>query len=351
MFAFDIDLLSLLWTTAFVAFGSKSNLRKNAKPIPVRYTRKLLEDSALTEAQRQYIAPVDAQLLALGYQPLYTLSVTNYGSNLVRGYTHPSDPASCTLTVVEVRTNVSGIQNFKNSQVLNFTTRFSDRRELLTRNMELRSVLDSPPHKIMQECPNVTNLAELKKRHDARSATLGTPLSSPRDVQSVIAEFDREHDISCAHQVQQGIYRLTPDKTAYVLTDKVFNRGIRNFFNPFARRMSPTNLVFSALVGAVLPLFGILRLAPMMAERYGSTPLFLLSAASLSILACYTLAGVVIGLFTGSQTYVWIMLITYAPAHFVAGWTFGSFPYSTAAFLASFYAARLIRKRQLVLQS
>ena len=351
MFAFDIDLFAFLWTTVVVAFGSKSNLRKNSKPIPLRYTRKLLADSDLTPAQQNYIAPFDAQLLALGSQPLYTLTVTNYGSNLVRGYTHPTDLASCTLTIVEVRTNVSGVQNFKNSQVVNFTTRLSDGRELVTRNMELRSLLDPPPYKIMQECTNVTSLAELKSRHDARAATLGTPLSPPRDVQSVIAEFDREHDISCAHQVQQGIYQLTPDQSAYVLTDKVFNRGIRNFFNPFAKRVSPTKLLFSALIGAVLPLFGILRLAPMMAERYGSSPMFLLSAASLSILACYMLAGAIIGLFTGSQRYVWVMLITYVPAHLLAGWTFGSFPYSTAAFLVSFYAARLMRKRQLVLQS
>lgn len=239
MFAFDIDLFAFLWTTAAVAFGSKSNLRKNSRPIPLRYTRKLLEDSDLTPTQKNYIAPFDAQLLALGYQPLYTLSVTNYVSNLVRGYIHPTDLASCTLTVVEVRTVVNGVQNFKNSQVVNCTTRLSDGRELVTRNMELRSVLDPPPYKIMQECPNVTSLAELKKRHDSRASTLSTPLSPPRDVQSVIAEFDREHEISCNYQVQRGIYQLTPDKTAYVLTDKVFNRGIRNFFNPFARRMSP----------------------------------------------------------------------------------------------------------------
>lgn len=79
--------------------------------------------------------------------------------------------------------------------------------------------------------------------------------------------------------------------------------------------------------------------------------MFLLSAAALSILASYLLAGAIIGLFSGGQTYVWVMLITYVPAHLVAGWAFGSFPYSTAAFLVSFYATRLKRKCQLVLQS
>ena len=351
MFVFDFDIFSFLWSTTTVLFGSNGNLRKNSKPIPVRYTRQILDDSALAEAQRKYIAPIDAQLLALGFRPLYTLRVTNYGSNLVRGYTNPADPASCTLTIVEVRTNTNGVQNVKTSQVVNFTTRLSEGKELVTRNMELKSLLDPPPYKIMQECPHITNLAMLKKLHDTRAASLGAPFPPPRDVEGVIAEFDREHEISSSHQVQQGLYRLTSDKTAYVLTDKVFHRGIRNFFNPFARRISPTKLLFSALVGAVLPLFGILRLAPMIADRYGPAPTFLLGASSLTILACYLLAGAIVGLFGGSQSYVWVMLMTYVPAHLVAGWTFGTFPYSTVAYLVCFLVARFQRKRQLVLQS
>jgi len=351
MVAFDFDILSFLWTTAVVAFGSKDNLRKNSKPVPLRYTRQILEDTELSGAQHKYIAAVDAQLLALGYHPLYTLRVTNYGSNLVRGYTNPTDPASCTLTIVEIRTNTSGVQNFRTSQVVNFTTRLSGGKELVTRNMELRSLTDPPDYKIMQDCPHVTDLVILKKRHDARASSLGTPLPPPRDVQGVAAEFDREHEIFCDTQVRRGIFELNCDKDAYVLTNKVFNRGIRNFFNPFARRISLTKLVFSALVGAVLPLYGILRLGPLMAERYGNAPAFLLSASSLAILVCYMLAGAAIGLVAGSQSYLWVMLITYIPAHLVAGCSFGTFPYSTAAFLASFFVARFQRKRQLVLQS
>lgn len=351
MFAFDFDILSFLWTTAVVAFGSKAKLRKNAKPVPVRYTREILEDSALTEAQRKYIAPVDARLAALGFRPLYTLRVTNYGSNLVRGYLNPADPASCTLTIVEVRTVVNGVQNFRTSHVVNFTTRFSDGKELVTRNMELRSLMDPPNYKILQDCPHVTDIAVLKKRHDTRATSLGAPVSTPRDIQGVIAEFDREHQLFCDHQVRNGIFQMNSDKTAYILTDKVFNRGIRNFFNPFARRMSPTKLIFSILIGAVLPLCGILRLAPLMADRYGPAATFLLSASSLSILGCYMLAGAIIGLFAGAQSYLWVMLMTYIPAHAVAGWSFGTFPYSTAAYLVCFFVARFQRKRQLVLQS
>ena len=45
------------------------------------------------------------------------------------------------------------------------------------------------------------------------------------------------------------------------------------------------------------------------------------------------------------------MLITYIPAHLVAGTSLGWFPYSTLAFTASYLACQAKRKRQLVLQS
>lgn len=269
MIPIDGDMIAFLWTTGTVLFASKPQLRKNTKPVPVRYQRQILQDSELTEPQRQFIASVDAQLLALGFQPFYSLRVTNYGSNLIRGYQNPADPASCTLTIVEVRINVKGVEGVKTSMVLNFTTRLSGEKELVTRNMELKSVLDQPDYKIMQECPHITNLADLKRRHDAKAASLGAPLSPPRDVASVIAEFDKDNARFAAYQVQHGGYRLNAQGDAYLMTDKVFNRGILNHFNPFAKRISITTALFSILVGAVLPLYGILRLAPTVADKFG----------------------------------------------------------------------------------
>jgi len=351
MIPIDCDLIGFLWTSGVVLFGSKPQLRKNSIPIPVRYQRQLLDDSELTGKQLQYVAPLDNKLTTLGFRPFYTLRVTNYGSNLVRGYQNPADPASCTVTIVEVRTKVAGVAGVKNSHVVNFTTRLADGRELITRNMELKSVLDQPEYKIIQECPHVTNLAELKKMHDAKAASFGTPISPPRDVQSVITEFDKDHERFSGFQVQRGVYRLSPLGDTYLLTDKAFNRGIRNYFNPFARRISISAALFSVLVGALLPLFGILKLAPAMAERFGAAPPSLFQPASLAILACYLLAGALLGFIAESQSYIWVILITYVPAHLVAGWTFGGLPYSSFAFLVCYFVCQAKRKRQLVLQS
>jgi len=352
MIPFDCDLFSFLWSTATVLFASKTHLRKNVRPLPVQYEREFLQDSSLTEAQRKYIAPIDAELRNLGYLPFYTLKVTNCTSNLVRGYSNPVDCASCTLTIVEVRVKVRSTENLRTSHVVNFTTRFTDGKELVTRNMTNKSVMDAPDYKIMQECPNITSLAALKKRHDAKSASLGVmPLPPPRTVDSVVVEFNKEHEKFCAYQVRNGILRLNTEGTAYLMTEKVFNRGIQNYFNPFAKRLSLADILFSALVGAVLPLYGILRLAPMVSERFPSGTPTLFDPEHMVILLCYVLTGVILGLITESQSYIWVMIITYVPAHLVAGWTFGWLPYSSVAFLVSFYVCREKRKHLAILQT
>jgi hypothetical protein len=347
----DCDLFGFLWTTAKVVFGSKPQLRKNSLPIPVHYQREVIEESALSERQKLYFAPLDAHLAALNYRPMCTFRVANYGSNLLREYSNPADPAHCTLTIVEVQTNVNGVKGVKNTHVVNFTTRFSGGKWLTTRNMESKTLMDSPDYRIMQECPHVTDVAALKKRHDARSAVLGTPISPPRDIRSLFEEYEMENRRFYTHQVQRGICKLSPGGNAYVLTDKAFNRGIRNHFNPFAHRISLPVVVFSTLIGAVLPLFGILKLAPAIAERFGPASYAIISPSTLAIAACYGLAGVILGLIAESQNYVWVMLITYVPAHLVAGSSVGRFPYSSLAFVISYFVCQAKRKRQLVLQS
>jgi len=352
MIPFDCDLISFLWSTAMVLFASKAQLRKNIRPLPVQYEREFLQDTALSEAQRKYIAPIDAELRNLGYLPFYTLKVTNYTSNLVRGYLNPVDCASCTLTIVEVRIKVRNTENLRTSHVVNFTTRFTNGKELVTRNMTNKSVMDAPDYKIMQECHNITSLATLKKRHDGKSASLGAvPLPPPRSIESAVDEFNKEHERFCAHQVRNGVLRFNDEGTAYLMTEKVFNRGIQNYFNPFAKRLSLAEILFSALVGAVLPLYGILRLAPMMSERVPPGAPALFDPQHMVILFCYALTGVILGLITESQSYIWVMIITYIPAHLISGWTFGGLPYSSVAFLVSFYVCREKRKHLAILQA
>src|SRR5579862_8684722 len=135
--------------------------------------------------------------------------------------------------------------------------------------MSLKSLMDRPPYSIMQECRHTTSLLELKRLHDKRAAQLGTPLAPPSGKDAIFEEHHREHQRFSEYQVQRGIYRLTPDGQMYEMTDKAHTRGIWNHYNPFARRISPAPMLLSALVGCVLPLYAILRIAPHIAEQLG----------------------------------------------------------------------------------
>ena len=77
----------------------------------------------------------------------------------------------------------------------------------------------------------------------------------------------------------------------------------------------------------------------------------IVSPSWLAIAVCYAIAGVILGLVADTHHYVWVMLITYIPAHLVAGTSLGWFPYSTLAFTVSYFVCQAKRKRQLVLQS
>jgi hypothetical protein len=347
----DCDLFGLLWTSAVVLFASKPQLRKNSRPIPARFDRQVVEESSLSEQQKKYFAPFDAQLAALNYRPMCTFRVANYGTNLLREYSNPADPAHCTVMVVEVHTDVRGLKAARNTSVVSFLTRFSSGKELATRNMELKSLMDSPEYRVLQDCPNVTSVTELKKLHDARSAAFGTPVSPPRDIAGLFAAYDVENQRHFAHQVQRGLLQFNPQGDEYLMTDRAFNRGIRNSFNPFARRLTLKNVLLSLLVAAVIPLYGILKLAPAFAERVGSDATAGVGPVTLTIGACYAVTGIVLGLFSEVQSFFWVVLITYIPAHLVAGSSLGGLPYSSLAFFVSYFVCRAKQKRQLVLQS
>jgi hypothetical protein len=347
----DGDLAAFLWTMAVVIFTGKARIQKNTRAIPRQYDLREIAESQLTEAQTRYLKPIDAQLEALNYRPECTFRAGNYGQNLMRRYANPADPASCELTVVEVKSKAGQVETARNVNTVSFATRLSDGQRLITRNMPLKSVMDRPPHHIMQECPNTTNVATLKKKHDVRAATLGPGLSPPHGANAIFSEIQHEHERFIAHQLAQGIIQLSPDGSSYQITAKVANRGIRNFFHPFGRRMAPSKVLFTALVGAVVPLFGILKLAPAVAYNLHDPSLGLFSPVTLTIAGCYALAGGIIGLSGGPSSYTWIMAVTYLPAHFVAAWSFGWMPYSTIAHAVAFYVRQARQRRGLVLQS
>jgi hypothetical protein len=348
---FDLDLPIFLWSTLKVLFGSKTHLRQNTKPIPSRFEFEELSENQLTSAQLDYLKPFDLELARLNYRPLCTFRAKNYGTNLLRRYINSADAASCALTVVEVKVNVNGVAAVRNSSHIEFATRLKNGDLFITRNMTQKSLFDQPSYRITQDFPNVTDVAELKKRHDARAQSLGEPNFPPQDFVSVREELNSEHDRYSKFQLERGVYQLAPAGNAYLVTDKVFNRGIRNHFLPFGRRISLSHAIFSALIGAVLPLLGILKFAPWLASQSTNPSNGQIPVAALGILFAYCLAGAVIGYVCEYQKFTWLMLVTYVPAHLVVGWTFGWFPYTTVAYTCAYLASQSRQRAKLVLQS
>ena len=348
---FDVDIIAYAASTLRVLFGSKARLRRNTRPIPIHYEFDLLSEEQLTPMQKEYLKPIDAQLASLNYFPACTYRVKNLGMNLLRRYVNPADPASCSLKIVEVKADVNGVKGVKNSSSVEFTTRLPGGKLFTTRNMPLRSLFDQPDYLILLKLPNVTNLAELKRRHDAQAQSLGVPLPPPQDVQAILQEVSMEHQRYSQFQLARGIYQLAQDGGSYRLTDKVFDRGIRNHFLPIGKRISLTQVLFSGLLGAVLPLAGILKLAPWAAQNTHSDDQGRFFLSGLMIALCYLLAGVIIGWVCDVQKFTWIMLVAYLPAHLVAGWSYGWFPYTTLMFNACYLVAQAKRRRALILQT
>jgi hypothetical protein len=119
----------------------------------------------------------------------------------------------------------------------------------------------------VQECRQLTNLAELKWRHDLPAAQMGVPIPSAHGADAVFEEQRREHQRFSEFQLQRRIYQPLSDGESYAPTEKARARGIWNHFNPFSRRISWSQLVFSALIGSFLSLPVILKITPLLTEE------------------------------------------------------------------------------------
>lgn len=174
---FDIDMLAFLWINLKTIFSTKRRLRESTRRIPMQFAFEEVPVEKLTQAQKDYMKPIDDQLASLNYFPLATFRITNFnfGTTLHRRYSNPTDPVSCALSIIEVKVKVGEVESVRNTWNIEFATRFLDGRLLITRSKSMKSLFDQPPWRITQDCPNVTSVTALKRRHDARARELGPP--------------------------------------------------------------------------------------------------------------------------------------------------------------------------------
>ena len=347
----DTDLFVFLATVAQILILGPMQLRRNLRPLPRSFAVESVPDESLTEGQRKYFKDYDEKLARLNYWPVYTYRASGFSPNLLRSYANPMEPVRCVLMIVEVSTNVNGLKSTAHSSTLEFFSYFTDETVLVTRNMKLKSVFEEPPYRITQECPRVTDPAELRRRHMSKLQELNRvakPAAS--DPAAINKEFQYGHERFCGYQVQRG--NLKPDSSGNWLqmTGKVHWRGIMNFLNPFVQRFAFSRFIPAALLGISIPilasLFGasaVARLAPSFTMRPDALQ-------NLIALASYVLAGAAIGLCLEKNSFLWSFIFTYLAVGVVLGFHPNPLPYGTIGALVAHVVAQRARSSRLILQ-
>jgi hypothetical protein len=325
------------------------HLQRNVAAIPAEYEYEEVPVESLTEKQKEFFAPYERKLAELQYFPMCTYRVRNYGSNLMRRYINFTDRAACTVMAVEVKARVDGEENRNLFSNVSFFTVFTDGKQLTTRNMRVRTVLDHPPEYVVQECPFEEDLRAMKKMHDARTAKLGVPLAAEMSVPRVFEFYQKQHRQFSEFQVARGTYERTP--TGYIVARKAFWRGIRNFLVPFAERFSLTRLVLAGILAVGIPAFAHLRILPMLMEgaRHGEIDWRLI--AVLMLIGSYVLAGAAVGLILEKGQFVWGFLFCFLGVHLVTGWWTSPAPFGLIAAVAAHAVSRMRKRQRLILRT
>jgi len=344
-FPFDADLFTFLLSIGNT-LGSLPLLRSlPTSRVPVRYELQEVLPQSLTDAQAKYFAPYDEKLAAMNFQPVCTYRVANYGHNLLRNYVNPIDTARCVVMINETPALPSPTPCPESSCTVSFHTRFNDGTILTTRNMALKSIMDQPPYEIVQERPGFTNLAQMKRDHDQKAATMGQPVSPPADTKSVFEDLQSEHQRYSDFYLEKGDFSLEIGADSYTITDQVHSRAIWNHLNPFAQNLSMRRFLPAAVVAIVVPLLALTVLAPAATHtiHIGLPPF---ATGRLIVLASFVLAGAAFGWLTENNTFLWALLLTYLAYRLPYVLPFGAPPFGTFAAGAAYAVAKVKKRRQ-----
>lgn len=347
----DPDLIIFALTLGVVLTRTVPRMRQSGRVMPRTQNYQEVPSEALTDAQKNLFAPYDAKLEKLSYRPALTYRVANVGSghNLQRYYVNPLDTAYCVVMIVELTVKTSRGPSFGHSESVRFRTNFTDGKNLTTRNNRLKSVMDDPPYRIVQSCPRLNDLAELKRRHDKRAAVMGCPVTPAATADAVFKEAQRDHERFLDYQIQTGIYEPTQDGRIYRLASKAHWRAVWHHYNLFTHHFSAVRLVTAIFFGTALPAFMWLQWAPairMAAERAGAPALLIVEAAAY---ASYAAAGTIVGWMLDRSSFLWSFVLTYAAAHVAVGWTIPPHAFSTVAAVFAYRVSQAKKRSQLVM--
>ena len=330
----NADVVVFLGTVVAILTGALPRLRRNVPRIPVDPGFEEVTELSLTPAQQEFFAKYDKELGKLGFYPTCTYRWANSGHNMLRSYLCPGYTARCVVMLVEMAIETNGKRHVAQSAVIEFDTYFSDGTALFTSNMKLKSVL-TRPESIVSQRTGSEDIAFIKRLHDSGLAKISAvPLTPPSQAHDVFAVVAKEHKELCEHRVRAGEFSLTADGSRYMMTDKVYWRGIRNYLSPFGARLSPWRLLAALLSAISMPtlqvpaLLGLVSLISFLPHSI---------AVSLAMILCALVTGAMIGFVLDHNTFLWTFLLVTG-----AMWAF-HFPPNLSGVFAG-YAAHTIRQ-------
>src|ERR1700757_2456971 len=275
--------------------------------LPRHLELQLVPDSQLTPKQREFFASYDSRLKELGFEPFTTYRMSNIpkSKNLLRTYFSSTEPTRCT---VQISAATNGPVQFDQ---FHFVTEFADKSQTFTTNRLNSETFDREPDKFVLECRGLTDLSELKLRHDqfTEQYRRRSPVFVDRDnFETLVKEhYDRE----VSHQVRQKLLWLDAAKDEYRVTLRWALRVQRNMFNPFADNFTWMKLA-GALAAGSLPFLVNLQQAQLMhglsQANVGWVP---------TVVLAYAVAGIAAGLLFGHKSFLWAFLLAFIPSLFL----------------------------------
>lgn len=291
---------------AMLVIGLPLIVSRSSLPAQLQF-EKITQDR-LTPKQTEYFDGADAKLGPLGYHPLTTFRVVNLsGANLSRVYTSSSDPARILVALMSAPRGKMGHNYAEN------LTRYRDGAILTTKNSNLSTVFATMPGQIVQSFPGVEDLLELKRRHDAKAATLVSHGPLQRDDKTFFDDFRDYHKRFCDYQQSKKLLRFDERARIYRGTLRMALRGTANFLNPLADNFTVSRFAMGLLFGTVLPLIALYQpalLVRWLQPRMGLDPVM---ALTLLLGVAFTCAGVVVGSVFRQKSLIWAFLLGYVP--------------------------------------
>ena len=303
------ELGQFVWVVAATVAIAVPLILKRVR-LPRHLQLEVVADNQLTHKQREFFASYDSRLRELGYTPFTTYRMSNIpgSKNLLHTYFSSTDPARCT---VQISAAAKGPVQFDQ---VNFLTEYADKSRTFTTNRSVSATFDCEPDKFVQQCRGVSDVAELKRRHEQHSEAFRARGPVFLDTENFFALVREQYEREVAHQVKRKLLWLDAAKDEYRVTLKWALRMQRNMFNPFADNFTVLKLA-GALAAGSLPVLVSLQQAQLL---HGLGPGAQAEVGWVSVVTlAYAVAGVAAGLLFGHKSLIWAFLLAYIPTLFL----------------------------------